>query len=82
MSGTVENVTARTLLVNNERFGRLIACRLASFNRYDRARARHCDSLFYYSYCLRTLSEGQRRNQCAAGNTDDYCLCYHNSSMS
>ena len=45
MSGTVENVTARTLLVNNERLGRLIACRLASFNRYDRARSRHCESV-------------------------------------
>ena len=43
MSGTVENVTARTLVVNNERLRRLIACRLASFNCHDGARSRHCD---------------------------------------
>ena len=34
MAGTVENVMARTLVVNNESFRRLIACRLTSFNRY------------------------------------------------
>jgi hypothetical protein len=30
---TIENVLAPTLVANNESFGRLIACRLASFNR-------------------------------------------------
>ncbi len=50
MSGTVENVLAPTLVANNESFGRLIACSLASFNRCGWACSRHCDSLFYNSY--------------------------------
>src|SRR6476620_2222737 len=41
MTATVENVTARTLAVNNESFGRLISSRLASFNSYGRVRCGH-----------------------------------------
>ena len=82
MSAAVENVMARALVVNNERFGRLIACRLASFNRCGRARSRHRECLFRSSCRPRTFSEGQRRNECAAGHTDDYLLHSYNSSMS
>jgi hypothetical protein len=39
MTATVESVTARTVAVNNESFGRLISSRLASFNSYGRVGA-------------------------------------------
>lgn len=76
VTGTFENELAPTLVVNNESSARLIACHLASFNRYGRALSGYGKSPFHNSYSchLQTLSESQRRNECAAGKTDYYFL--------
>ncbi len=46
MTATVENVRASIpVLVDNERFGRLITCRLACLNRFGDVRSSYRDSL-------------------------------------
>src|SRR5262249_46329919 len=73
VAGAIDDVLAWTLVVNHEGFGRLIACRLASFNAYSRGLSSYCKSLLD-GCSLRNLSESQRRDECAAGDTDDYLL--------
>jgi hypothetical protein len=80
----VENIIARIIrpiLANNESFDRLITGGRAFLSRRfdDRSRDRYW---FFSSCCLffvrRTrLGKCQRRNQCAAGETDNYFLHYH-----
>src|SRR5262249_59463354 len=80
MTGAVQNVVTSALIVDNESFPRLIPRCLAPFHHREWTRSRYRNSLLSRSG-LRTLSEGQRRDKGAAGDTHDYFFHLHYSSV-